>query len=323
MENQMSSKTSQIPKKVSVIIPNYNHETFLKQRIDSVLNQTFRDFEVIILDDSSTDNSKEVISTFASNPHVSHIVYNEQNSGSTFFQWKKGIDLAAGKYIWIAESDDIADINFLIRLVSVLESNNKIGISYCNSQIINSSGHSIMVGGLNFTPAQMHDHFQKPFINSGKEEAKNHHIYSNNIPNASAVVFRRDLFDPGFLKTDMKICGDWYFWFNLLQKCDVYYTNEVLNYFRTHEHNVRLKVKNSINEFNEFLIMRLLQLKTVQLSKVEKSILLDKSIFQYFEINGKTRRNPKTIKLLSKTILLFGWRKGFILYLKNAIKKGF
>ena len=75
---------------VSVIIPNYNHAKYLEERIDSVLNQSYKDFEVIVLDDYSTDNSKEVINKYAGHPKVSHIILNEENSGSTFKQWHKG-----------------------------------------------------------------------------------------------------------------------------------------------------------------------------------------------------------------------------------------
>jgi glycosyltransferase involved in cell wall biosynthesis len=94
---------------VSVIIPNYNHAAYLNERIDSVLNQTFRDFEVILLDDCSTDNSREIIESYRGHEKISQIEYNEVNSGSTFIQWKKGLDLAQGDWIWIAESDDVAD----------------------------------------------------------------------------------------------------------------------------------------------------------------------------------------------------------------------
>ena len=78
---------------VSVIIPNYNHAKYLEQRIDSVLNQSYQDFEVIILDDCSKDNSRDVIEKYRSHERVSHIVYNEQNSGGTFNQWNKGLSL--------------------------------------------------------------------------------------------------------------------------------------------------------------------------------------------------------------------------------------
>ena len=91
---------------VTVIIPNYNHAKYLRQRIDTVLNQTYTSFEVIILDDCSTDNSKDIILSYKDNPHISNIVLNSENSGSTFKQWNKGFELAKGDYIWIAESDD-------------------------------------------------------------------------------------------------------------------------------------------------------------------------------------------------------------------------
>lgn len=102
---------------VSVIIPNYNHAAYLRQRIDSVLSQSFDDFELILLDDCSTDNSREVLESYWQHPKLSHLIYNETNSGSVFRQWQKGIDLAKGEFIWIAESDDYAHPQFLEKLL--------------------------------------------------------------------------------------------------------------------------------------------------------------------------------------------------------------
>ncbi|MFM7595916.1 MAG: glycosyltransferase family 2 protein [Flavobacteriales bacterium] len=93
---------------VSVIIPNYNHAPFLKERIDSVLNQSYSHVEVILLDDCSSDNSREIIEEYRRNEKVKHIVYNQKNSGNTFIQWQKGVELALGEWVWIAESDDRA-----------------------------------------------------------------------------------------------------------------------------------------------------------------------------------------------------------------------
>ena len=123
---------------VSVILPNYNHSRFLKKRIDSIINQSFQDFELIILDDCSTDSSKEIIEAYRSNLKVTNVVYNQTNSGSTFKQWKKGIQLAKGKYIWFAESDDYAHVDFLENLVSSLEKNTNAVLIFCNSHIINA-----------------------------------------------------------------------------------------------------------------------------------------------------------------------------------------
>ena len=67
---------------VSVIVPNYNHAPYLKQRIDSILNQTYQDFELILLDDCSSDMSRDIIESYRTNPHVSQIDYNDINSGT-------------------------------------------------------------------------------------------------------------------------------------------------------------------------------------------------------------------------------------------------
>src|SRR5438034_11203510 len=86
---------------VSVIIPNYNHARYLRKRIESVLTQTYQDFEVILLDDCSTDESRSIIGEYRIDPRV-RIELNEQNSGNTFKQWNKGVGLARGTYVWIA-----------------------------------------------------------------------------------------------------------------------------------------------------------------------------------------------------------------------------
>jgi len=88
---------------VSVIVPNYNHAEFLKQRIESILNQTYTDFELIMLDDFSTDNSSEIIDDFTARFLNIRSYYNKDNSGSPFAQWDLGVNLAKGEFIWIAE----------------------------------------------------------------------------------------------------------------------------------------------------------------------------------------------------------------------------
>src|SRR5208282_2627995 len=112
--------TSTSVPKVSVVVPNYNHARFLRRRVESILQQTFRDFELILLDDCSTDDSRSILSEYADDPRV-RIEFNEKNSGSTFKQWNKGVRLARGEYVWIAESDDYAGERFLERLVDVLQ----------------------------------------------------------------------------------------------------------------------------------------------------------------------------------------------------------
>src|SRR5246127_2931841 len=101
---------------VSVVVPNYNHARFLPERIESILRQSYQDFELILLDDCSSDDSRAILSQYADDPRV-RLEFNAVNSGSTFKQWNKGVRLARGKYVWIAESDDYADERLLQRLV--------------------------------------------------------------------------------------------------------------------------------------------------------------------------------------------------------------
>ncbi|MVN22230.1 glycosyltransferase family 2 protein [Mucilaginibacter arboris] len=213
---------------VSVIIPNYNHARYLNQRIDSVLHQTYQNFEVIILDDCSTDDSKIVIEQYRNNPQIKHIIYNEKNSGSTFLQWEKGIALANGDYIWIAESDDYADKNFLESLTQTLNNNTNIGLAYCGSNMVDENGKSI--GKLIQEIPNNQDGY---YLNNGYDECRDAFFFHPIVPNASAVVFKKE----NFYKVDAsfkqyKICGDWQFWIDICFDNYIAYFPECLNYFR-------------------------------------------------------------------------------------------
>lgn len=124
--------------KVSIIVPNYNYALFLGQRLGSIETQTYRDFEVILLDDASTDESVEVLEQFARR-HQWPLIRNERNSGNVFKQWNRGIWLAKGKNVWMAEADDYADKRFLEVMVGRLEQHWQCGLAYCNSCRVDDS----------------------------------------------------------------------------------------------------------------------------------------------------------------------------------------
>lgn len=219
---------------VSVIIPNYNHASYLKQRINSVLNQSFQDFEVIILDDCSTDDSLDIIQQYQSHPKVSSIVVNDRNSGSPFKQWHKGIMLAKGEWIWIAESDDYAGKDLLQHLLTAAGTNSNIVLSYCQSIEVdhnNTPLDTILWWVKDLDPFR----WTKNYINDGTGEIENYLLFKNTIPNASAVLFKRAAYQR--VKNNyinMKRCGDWLFWIQLLQKGHIAYTAQPLNFFRQH-----------------------------------------------------------------------------------------
>jgi glycosyltransferase involved in cell wall biosynthesis len=214
---------------VSVIIPNFNHAAYLKQRIDSVLAQTFSDLEIILLDDASTDNSRSVIEPFRSEPRIAHIIYNETNSGSTFLQWKKGIDLAKGDHIWIAESDDFCEMTFLENVYGACAADPSVTLSYAQSVVIDGSNN---VKWISRSP-----YLEK--IMDGKLFIREFLLYGNAVFNASMAVFSRS----AYLQltneyTSYKFCGDWLFWAQIAKQGNVSISGKVLNYFRKHDGDV-------------------------------------------------------------------------------------
>jgi len=219
--------------KVSVIIPNYNHAAYLRQRIESVLGQTYRNFEIILLDDCSTDDSGEIIKGYFGNPLITKTIINQHNSGNPFTQWQRGIRLAAGEWIWIAESDDYADDHFLEIMIAACHDRKNIGLVYCDSNIVNSN----VVEKETFASMKNKrfntNRWSENHINSGLDELENYLLLGGTINNTSAVLFKRDVFlhaDPFDIR--MRYIGDKYAFVKLLAESDVAYVKESLNYFR-------------------------------------------------------------------------------------------
>jgi glycosyltransferase involved in cell wall biosynthesis len=224
---------------VSIIIPNYNHARFLEERIKSVLNQTYQDFEVIILDDCSTDNSLEIINRYKSHPKVSKIVVNEKNSGSPFKQWHKGIELASHEMIWIAESDDTCEPTFLETLVRNHTENNTV-LSFCKSLLVDETG------------IVMENHFQHnltdDFILDGKDFICQHLVGKMTIQNISSAIFnKKTAANISTDYTNYRYAGDWLFATELTQKGKVGFVCSPLNYRREHMANATTKGRQSGN----------------------------------------------------------------------------
>ena len=235
--------------KVSVIVPNYNHAKFLPERIDSVLNQTFNDLELLILDDASTDDSHRVLARYYGKPCV-RIVVNTRNSGSAFPQWNRGISLTKGEYVWIAESDDAADPRFLETLVPLLDERREVGVAYCLSRLVDTEGREIG-DSLNWTSDLDPARWKSDFFNEGADEVRTYLLRKNTIPNASAVLARRAVLDEALpVDASFKLCGDWLHWGKMLLRSDVAYVAEPLNRWRLESSNSR-QMPPGVTEWNE------------------------------------------------------------------------
>lgn len=272
--------------KVSIIIPSYNHAKFLEQRLDSIFNQTYQDFEVIFLDDASSDQTKEVFAKYADHPKLKKTIFNAQNSGSPFKQWNKGVKEAEGDYVWIAESDDYAELNFLETLVPILDKNDKLGIAYCQSNIVNKKGKKIG-SYAEWTKNLDADRWENNFVNQGKNEVKNYLIWQNTIPNASAVLFRKSAYmESGMAPENMKMLGDWQVYLSILNQYDLSFISLPLNYNRFHPQ-----------------VSRVLETNEKKFCRYVEAYSILQFLFTHFDINKQTRQQV-SLKLLKEWVNL-------------------
>lgn len=214
---------------VSVIIPNYNHARYLGERLESVLNQTYRHFEVIVLDDCSTDNSRDVIATYRDNPRLSQIVCNEKNSGRVFVQWEKGIRLAKGELVWIAESDDKCEPRFLETLVACFQQHPELSLAFSKSLLFNDEGRTWTMDTEGLTAGLYDSHsFVSRFMSRGCP-----------MLNASSCLFSKEIAEKIDCRyTQFRNSGDRMFWTLIAEQGAVAVVDERLNWYRKHETNV-------------------------------------------------------------------------------------
>ena len=306
--------------KVSVIVPNYNHASFLQQRIESILNQTYQDFELIILDDCSTDNSKGIIEQYRNHPKVSRISYNIENSGSTFRQWEKGIHLSQGEYIWIAESDDWCEPTLLETLAPKLDLNKDIVLGYVQSYCID--GNEIQL-------IYMQDYLERNI--EGYSFIKQHLLFGNSIYNASMAIFRKSVFYKiSSDYTKLKFCGDWLFWGSIASYGDVFVSGKILNYFRNHPNDVSTKsykaglnyieVIEVLNNFYTRGYIKEIDLK-IALYAQYKSFVKGKVLIPPENAREILKKFERHIKLEIYYPVLFKFKRKLKILWKHSVKK--
>ncbi len=219
--------------KISVIVPNYNHARYIGQRMRTVLEQTRGDFELLYLDDASTDESAEVVAPYLRDPRVRTIL-NSANSGSPFKQWNKGVREARGELIWIAEADDFADPRLLETLAGRLDAHPEAGVAYCQSMAVDAEGAPLR-SYVEHTNDLDKERWRADFVAEGAAETSRYLSRKNTLPNASAVVFRRGHYlRAGGADETLRFCGDWLLWAKLVALGQVAFVAEHLNFFRSH-----------------------------------------------------------------------------------------
>jgi len=240
--------------KLSVIVPAYNHAQFIRRRIDSILDQTFRDFEIILLDDASSDETVHILQQYAWHPNV-RIVSNRQNSGSPFAQWQKGLELARADLIWIAEDDDFCESTLLESLLPYF-SDPTVKLAYCQSTVLGEHDEALY-DAIHVTDEFSIDRWYRSYVVEAEVEVNYCLAVKNTITNASSVVFRR--FDYSQWSEAWRtaiLAGDWALYLYAIQDGKIAYHPERLNYHRRH--------KDTATSRTEFIEKRFVEIVRVQ-----------------------------------------------------------
>lgn len=276
IELSKKQKSKKGNKKISVIVPNYNYGKYLYQRIYSILNQNYKIYELLILDDCSTDNSCEIIDEIVNNcEKYMNIkkIYNKKNSGRAFTQWENGFNNATGDYVWIAEADDYCTSKFLSKIARNIKSDTII--SYSNTAFIDSAGNLILKSIVPEIDVMRTGHWRKSYINDGIDEFNKYTFLNCTIANVSSTLIKNGNYKKEFeLAKKYYQAGDWIFYAQLLHKGNVSYYNKPLNFYRVHGNNISSVTKKN-EHYNEIVSIHnkydeLYTLNEIQKNEIEK-----------------------------------------------------
>ena len=238
---------------VTVIVVNYNQDKYISQAIESILNQTFNDYEIIIIDDGSQDNSLNIIKKIIdqSSQKINFFSHkNNQNLGISR-TYSLGISKARGKYIAFLEADDVWDENYLKSKVDILDQHRDVGVVFSKYKIVSENlyGYDMDMRQKIIT---MWMYRNRPFSN-----LKNL-IKKNNVATFSAFVTRKYLLDnvSTYLPRHLYFL-DWWILFQLSMHSKFYLDNSSIVYWRHYRRSTmgKQKMDDHKKQLSEFMNM--------------------------------------------------------------------
>ena len=240
---------------VSIIVPAYNQERFIGQRMETILVNWRPGYQLILLDDASTDGTADLLKQWSEKFTDVQLIINAENSGNPFAQWAKGLAVATGEWIWIAEGDDWVAPGFLDHLLQASRTP-QVNLVWCKSWVADKNGY--VSGPWSFQRDEITaDDFKQDFTMDGGKVIAKWLVYENVIPNASAVIFRKKAFEAaGPFQTKIPYCSDWLLWLKIATLGDVSFVAHPYNYFRRHPGSVINLSGDYLKEWSADLAMR-------------------------------------------------------------------
>lgn len=311
--------------KVSVVIPNYNYENFIPERLSSILNQTVKPYEIVFLDDVSKDNSIEVADKILKESGISYrIIANKVNQGC-FKQWLNGVHNAKGDIIWIAEADDVCETDFIESLLPFFD-DDQVNIAYGQSEVINEfSEHSGWVY-TEYTDDLNDTKWHDDYVNNGEAEIIDGLGIKNTIPNASGVLMRKSAFT-GIEDqlSSFAISGDWFAYVYLIKTGKIAFTSRILNYHRRHSTSIIHKREQDIKLFVELMRIKLFMAETFMIPESIKDRFVNHVKGEYTRLMSENapafENQPELVELQNKLEQTVNDKINKYKFLKNCPKK--
>lgn len=279
--------------KISCIIPCYNSQKYIAKTITSVLNQTVEPWEIILVDDKSTDNTLQILREYKLANEKIKVIELKENKGSSFAR-NYGAKTASGMYVLFMDSDDLADPNLLEKFLNKLATinTNRENFQLCYSAYLQIDEYDKETNDVSRG------------IQCEPEEILGYQFIRNYVP-TSGVIVHKDLFlETGGFNENLKYAEDWDLWLRLAAKTGFAYVDEPLVKIRRHGDNLSAKVNIML--------------------QAEKEILkqYDKSYIKNAIYRRKLTYEQNTVDYVALLFRLDDWEEGFS-ELKNLMEKGF
>jgi glycosyltransferase involved in cell wall biosynthesis len=212
--------------KVSVLISTFNRTDYLRMALDSALAQDYPDFEIVILDDGSTDNTADVISEY-SDPRIHYHWQPNQGVARTY---NRLMELGEGEYFHHLDNDDILMPGALTTMAALLDANPSAGIAYGEAPVIDSIGR---IYSHRRVPKNLAAKGLVPSVVAFKELLSGCHITTSTVMMRRSVLYRVAPFQPEAVPGE-----DWDFWLRIAAEFDVVCTPQSIAYYRIHSNSI-------------------------------------------------------------------------------------
>ncbi|WP_315077731.1 glycosyltransferase [uncultured Clostridium sp.] len=277
---------------VSIIVPTYNNEKYIESALQSIFNQTYKDIEIIVVDDGSTDNTSEVLKKY-----TNKIIYIKKENGGVASARNLGLNIANGEYIAFLDADDLYDKNKIEKQVKILKKCRDIDVIYNNADVIDENSK---------------------YINTLRSEG----VYKNKnnflcmmltrqlIPAPASIMLRKKCLEDGIRYNDNYLnAEDYDFILKLAERYKYEYIDESLYLYRRHKKNLTNNHNNQLK--SEIDIIKALGIEKIKFfinsstfRKTEKKIILAK-IYMKMEMWNEAKKVLEIIKLKRKNKLIY------------------